>query len=86
MIELKWVRADCTTTLPLRLLYRAMQPCVDAAGALCPGEWSEWKPVPTELVSEEDFVAARSPYLRPNAPAVRPAIAGTHEPVVGGSR
>lgn len=67
MFELKWLQPESTTTLAPRLVYRHMQPCVDASGALCPGEWTDWKPVPLEIVTDETFLAARTPYTRPNA-------------------
>lgn len=66
MFELKWVQIEGIMTVAPILVYRHMQPCVDASGALCPGEWSEWKPVPTELVSYDAFTALRIPYMRPN--------------------
>ena len=69
MIELKWVQMENTTTAAPILVYRHMQPCVDASGALCPGEWSEWKPVPTELVPYDEFAAIKIPYMRPNTQA-----------------
>lgn len=66
MFELKWVRVETTTTAYPILVYRHMQPCVDASGALCPGEWSDWNPVPTELVSYDAFAAIKIPYMRSN--------------------
>lgn len=76
MIELKWVQMENTTTAAPILVYRHMQPCVDASGALCPGEWSEWKPVPTELVPYDEFAAIKIPYMRPNTELRRPAARG----------
>lgn len=66
MFELKWVQIESTTTAAPILCYRCMQPCVDASGALCPGKWSDWKPVPTELVSYDEFAALKIPYTRSN--------------------
>ena len=57
-----WVVAE-TTTAPDVLQYRYIQPCIDASGALCPGEWTEWKPVPVHV-------------LPPNGPSNRPAACG----------
>ncbi|GAA0260271.1 hypothetical protein [Rhodanobacter caeni] len=65
MIELKWVRPAGTSTLQARLVYRVMQPCTDASGALCPGEWGEWEPVPTEIATDIDYMAAASPRYAP---------------------
>ena len=67
MFEMKFVQMKNTTTASAILFYRHMQPCVDASGALCPGEWSDWKPVPTELVSYEVFTAIKIPFMRSNA-------------------
>lgn len=44
MVELRWF-SPYTAAQPI-LQYRYMQPCMDASGALCPGEWSEWRDVP----------------------------------------
>ena len=50
MIELRWTRPAETTTAPDVLQYRYIQPCIDASGALCPCEWTEWKPVPVHVL------------------------------------
>lgn len=50
MIELRWIRVAETTTAPDVLEYRYVQPCIDASGALCPGEWTEWKLVPLHVL------------------------------------
>ena len=54
MIELRWVIHPLTSGAPpigsicvgdriyQRLQYRFVQPCIDASGALTPGEWSDW--------------------------------------------
>lgn len=45
MIEMRYVLRPDTNTDSPRLQYRFMQPCIDASGALCPGEWTDWKDV-----------------------------------------
>lgn len=49
MFELRWSRPAETTTQPDRLEYRYVQPTVDASGALCPGDWTEWREVPVHV-------------------------------------
>ena len=60
MFEMRWVALG---NLGRRFLqYRFIQPCVDASGALCPGDkFTEWRDVPTIDVNEaawEDVVAS----------------------------
>ena len=55
MVELKWVIPESTTTEPKSLVFRFIQPCVDIGGNLCPGDWTEWKLVPTEVVRDTEF-------------------------------
>lgn len=58
MIEMRWVALGRQR----HLQYRFIQPCVDASGALCPGDkFTEWQTVPTIDVNEaawEDVVAS----------------------------
>lgn len=50
MVELRIVIVSSYIT---KLQYRFITPNVDASGALCPpGEWSEWKDVPTISAQE----------------------------------
>ena len=60
MIELRWTRPAETTTAPDVLQYRYIQPCIDASGALCPGEWTEWKPVPVHVLPPNDQLQGRA--------------------------
>jgi len=69
MVELRWVHLDRTTILGPRLMYRYMQPCVDASGALCPGDWTEWKMVHTEVVPSEVFYAKEPPLAAAPTPS-----------------
>lgn len=50
MFELRWVRPAETTIKSDILEYRYVQSCVDASGALCPGEWTDWKEVPVYVL------------------------------------
>jgi len=58
MIELRWVEFGPNRQLE----YRYLTPNVDASGALCPpGEWSDWKIVPTVTGDEsamQDLIAS----------------------------
>ena len=57
MLEMRWVALGRQRYLQ----FRYVQPCVDASGALCPGEWTEWQDVPTvdaNDVAWEDVVAS----------------------------
>lgn len=55
MIEMRWLIPERPSQWEHRKLqYRVMTPCVDASGALCPGEWGEWKTAPV-VVSTKDF-------------------------------
>jgi len=65
MIELRWTRPAETTTAPDVLQYRYIQPCIDASGALCPGEWTEWKPVPVHVLPPNAEVTG-APHHEPN--------------------
>jgi hypothetical protein len=53
MIELRWAVLPGTNTERPRLQYRVHVPAIDASGALCPGNWTEWKDVPTVVVPKE---------------------------------
>lgn len=53
MMELRWKRIKGSSVGPF-LQYRYIQPCVDASGALCPGEWTKWKGVSSYVVLLED--------------------------------
>ena len=52
MIELRLFRRRFQSEAQLQ--YRFIQPTVNASGALCPGDWSEWKEVPTVDEGKED--------------------------------
>ena len=58
MVEMRWVAVGETR----HLQYRFVTPNVDASGGFCPpGEWSEWKDVPTvdcNDVAWEDVIAS----------------------------
>lgn len=60
MIEMRYALRPDTNTDPPRLQYRFIQPCTDASGALCPGEWTDWRDVPRVVVSDI-AVASRKP-------------------------
>lgn len=59
MFDMKWVLPPDTTTERPRLMYRYVQPTIDIGGNLCPGDWTDWHPVPLEVVSRAEFEAAK---------------------------
>lgn len=54
MLELRWLQVPETTTKPPTLQYRIHQPVVDIGGHLCPGDWTDWKDVPTVVGEPSD--------------------------------
>jgi hypothetical protein len=57
MVELKWVTPDCTYTRAPLLMYRSRESDETYNGDEIIGGWSEWKVVPTEVVSRGAFDA-----------------------------
>lgn len=52
MIDLRWAYLPGTNTEPPQLQWRCGL-AVDASGAFCPGEWTEWRPVPVAIVPKD---------------------------------
>jgi hypothetical protein len=57
MVEIKWVVPDDTYTGAPLLMYRRREPDESYDGDEVIGGWSEWKIVPTQVVSRADFDA-----------------------------
>jgi hypothetical protein len=53
VFELRYVR-DRHDYGRNKLQYRYVQPTVDASGALCPGEWTDWIDVPMIFIEDKE--------------------------------